>query len=274
MRKELRYIWVNGHFLTQKDISSTLSRNGIFEYIPIYNGKILHLQEHIDRLFSSAKYLILNISFTKEKIKDACLEIIKINQLKHGFIHISSFTNEQDINQCIITCANNNDRYLTQKTKTQPIKLEISTILKKPEDFLTHSAKANSLYLLNDIAKERAIANNYDDALILDYRYNILGSTSSNFFIVKNEALHTPSPEFCINGLTRQMIIKLAQESNISIAERRIHIDELKDADEAFLTDSQNLISPVSQIGNHQYNNNPLTQLICNKLELSLKELS
>ncbi len=70
------------------------------------------------------------------------------------------------------------------------------------------------------------------------------------------------------------MIIKLAQESNIYVAERRIHIDELKAADEAFLTDSQNLISPVSQIGNHQYNDNPLTQLICNKLELSLKELS
>ena len=104
--------------------------------------------------------------------------------------------------------------------------------------------------------------NQYDDALMLDYRGYISEATTSNFFMVRSGELHTPKTECCLNGITRQVVIELARKNNIHVAERDIETLEIKDSDEAFLTGTASEITAVHSINEHVYQTNPISKML------------
>ena len=113
---------------------------------------------------------------------------------------------------------------------------------------------------------------------MLDYRGQVAEATGANIFFVRDNVLHTPTPDCFLNGLTRQTTIKLAQARQIEVVERAIMPDELASFSECFITGSAAEITPVAEIGSHIYKPATIshalvddyTQLVNGKMELAL----
>ena len=114
------------------------------------------------------------------------------------------------------------------------------------------------------ISKNEATAQGYDDALMLDYRGYVAEATGANIFFFMNDGrLHTPIPECFLDGITRQTVIKIAQDMKLEVVERHIKPEEMQDARECFLTGTAAEIVPVVEIANI-YRFNP--GVICEKI--------
>ena len=101
------------------------------------------------------------------------------------------------------------------------------------------------------LSKHAAEKDGYQDALMLDWRGQVAEATGANIFFVRDGALHTPTPDCFLNGITRQTAIKLAKARQIEVVERAIMPDELSTFSECFITGSAAEITPVAEIGEH-----------------------
>ena len=272
------YLWLNGTFIhvNQANISPLTHGlhygTGAFEGIRVYNGKIFHLEKHIKRLFNSAKILLMDIPFIMEHVVEACLEIVELNYINDGYIRPLIFLGDQQMAigaenevNIMIACWSRSSIYHKTLVEKESLRLKISSLIRPPAESFPYEAKASGLYILNHLAKKRAIMQDYDDAIMLDYRGHVSEATTSNFFMVKDGELHTPTTECCLDGVTRQIVIKLAKENNIKVVEKHISMECLKQSDEAFLTGTVAEITPIASIAEHMYKNNPISQMLYSK---------
>jgi len=121
-----------------------------------------------------------------------------------------------------------------------------------PETAPCH-AKAAGLYMICTMSKHAAENEGYADALMLDYRGQVAEATGANIFFMRDGAIHTPTPDCFLNGITRQTAIKLAEARQIEVIERAIMPDELGTFSECFITGSAAEITPVAEIGQFNY---------------------
>ncbi len=103
------------------------------------------------------------------------------------------------------------------------------------------------------MSKHAAERDGYADAMMLDWRGYIAESTGANVFFVRDGALHTPTPDCFLNGITRQSVIRLAKSRGIEIVERHIHPDELPSFSECFIVGTAAEVTPVASIGEHRF---------------------
>lgn len=279
MNKNLeQYIWLNGEFISApKDKIDVLSHElyyglGAFEEVRFYNGKAFNLDKHLELLFKSCKALSLNAPFSFQEIKDACIEIIKINKIEDGYIKPLVFLGNKDVTigaenyiNILIGCWSSISPFSKSLCDKSPLKLCISSAVKTSFNLLPYQVKASGLNILNQIAEKQAITQGYDGSLILDYRGYISESTLGNFFIVKNKTIYTPIPEYCFEGITRKIVIEIAIENNIEVQEKYITLEDLADADEAFITSTVSEISAITSIGDYIFKNNPISEFIYSK---------
>lgn len=276
MKKDsLPYIWLNGEFLPMNEANINPLTHGLhygtgaFEGVRVYNGKIFQLEEHIKRLFSSAKILMMDIPFLFDQVIEACLEIVKHNNIIDGYLRPLIFLGDQQISigsenysNIMLACWPRPSPYCKTLLDKKPLRLKVSSLVRPSAESFPYQAKASGLYILNHIAKKRAIAQNYDDAIMLDYRGYISEATTSNFFMVKNGDIYTPTTECCLDGITRKTIIKIARENNIKVVEKHITIEDLNDSDEAFLTGTAAEMNPIASIAEYVYKENPISQML------------
>ena len=124
-------------------------------------------------------------------------------------------------------------------------------------------AKAAGLYMICTLAKHAAEAEGFDDCLMLDWRGRVAESTGANIFLVFDDGkLHTPTPDCFLDGITRRTVIDLARERGIEVVERVILPDELKDANEIFLTGTAVEVTPVSGIDDMTFQVGPITRAL------------
>jgi len=109
-------------------------------------------------------------------------------------------------------------------------------------------AKISGKYLASVIARREAENNGFDDALLLDSPGNVSEATSSNIFIIKSGVIKTPRRENTLNGITQNSVMRIAKDFGYSVAEEDIKVEDLLDADEAFLTNTAAGIVPISSI--------------------------
>ena len=114
------------------------------------------------------------------------------------------------------------------------------------------------------LSKHEAEKNGYTDALMLDYKGRVAESTGANIFFIIGEEIHTPVPDCFLNGITRQTVIDLAQQQGIKVIEREIYPDEIKNADEIFLTGSAVEVTPVGKINDQTFKVGDITSKILN----------
>jgi branched-chain amino acid aminotransferase len=235
--------------------SSVQGGDAVWEGLRIYNRRIFCLEEHLDRLYASAKALAFSHVPERAFVIDAIKQTLKANEMYDG-VHIrltltrgEKITSGMDprLNQsgsCLIVLAEwkppvyNND---------QGISLVTSNIRRNSPQTLDSHIHHNNL-LNNILAKIEANYAGADDALMLDLNGFVAETNACNIFMIKNGELHTPLPVACLPGITRGLVLSMAKAMGIPAVERHISLVEMYNADVVFTTGTMGELTPVRQI--------------------------
>jgi branched-chain amino acid aminotransferase len=258
--EKTKYIWFNGKFLRWGQAKIHILTHalhygsGVFEGIRCYrtqNGPaVFRLKEHIERLYNSAKFLEMKIPFSKKEFQKAILKLIKLNKIEECYIRPIVFygygkmglnPKGADIDCAVILWPWG--KYLKDK-----VKVKISKFIRLHPQSVISSAKVCGYYVNSIFATFDAEKDRFDESILLDYRGFVAEGPGENIFIVKNKKLLTPKLGSILPGITRDSIIKIAQDLKIKVIEKDISVKELKDCDEAFFTGTAAEITPICQI--------------------------
>ena len=256
-------IWLNGQLIDWKKANIHVLNHGlhyassVFEGERAYNGKVFKSKEHTERLFNAAKTMDMIIPYTLDDILHAKEELLRSNSLSDAYVRpivwrgsemmaVSAQTTK--INVSIASWAW--PSYFDPDQKMKGIKLDIAKWRRPDPATAPVHVKAAGLYMICTLSKHEAEAKGYSDALMLDWRGQVAEATGANiFFKMPDGKLHTPKADCFLDGITRKTVIFLASELGIKTIERVIMPEEMKEAEECFLTGTAAEVTPVSSIG-------------------------
>ena len=260
MEKEFQ-VYIDGDFYPKSKAKVSvfdhglLYGDGVFEGIRAYDGTVFKLKEHIDRLYSSAHMIMLQIPVKKEEMIQIVLGTLRKNNLRDSYIRLIVTRGVGDLGLNPKKCPKATVIVITDtislhngETKEQGATAMISWIKRDPVDATTHEIK--SLNYLNSImAKIEANSAGVDEAICLDKNGFVCEGVAENIFIVKNGRLSTPpSCTGALPGITAAEVMKLARKLDYDIKESNITPYELFNADEVFFTGTAAEIVPVREI--------------------------
>lgn len=229
--------------------------DGIFEGIRAYNGRVFKLREHIDRLFCSAKAILLEIPLSHAKIMRAVVEACRMNKIRDGYVRLLVTRGIGSLGLNPHRCKKPSVIIIADK-----IQLYSPALYQKGMEIITvpttrslHSALNPAIkslnYLNNILAKIEAINAGCEEAVMLNAEGYVAECTGDNLFIVKNGELKTPPLSAgALYGITRQVVMELAEEEGLSVSEPNLTRYDLFNADECFLTGTGAEIVPVVKI--------------------------
>ncbi|QUX97689.1 aminotransferase class IV [Marinomonas sp. CT5] len=261
-RNELIKIYVNGELLPKKEAvvsvydSGFMLGDGIWEGLRVYNGKIAFLDDHLDRLYASAKVLDFKIDLTREEMISALYDTLAANDMTHDAhlrLMVTRGRKKHPFQDPRLSIYGSTTVIIAEHSKPSAAVLENGMTL-----FTVHivrgqpnsqDPKLNSHSKLNCItALTHAQKAGADEALMLDPHGFVATCNSTNFFIVRNGEVWTSTPRYCMNGITRQKVIDLCVANGIPVYEKDFSLFEVYGADEAFVTGTFGGQTPVVKI--------------------------
>lgn len=217
--------------------------DGVFEGIRAYNGRVFLLDEHIDRLYDSAKAIALNIPMTKAEMSDAVVKTCKANDIADGYIRLVVTRGKGTLGLNPYLCEKAEIIIIAGKIQLYPQDLydnglrivTVGTIRNHPEAINPRIKSLN--YLNNVMAKIEAINAGCMECLMLNHKGEVAEASGDNVFVIKNGVISTP-PSSCgaLEGLTRNKVMELAREAGYEVREAVLARYDLYVADEVFLT--------------------------------------
>ncbi|HTR43453.1 MAG TPA: branched-chain-amino-acid transaminase [Pseudomonadales bacterium] len=256
-------IYIDGKFYSERDAKVSvfdhgfLYGDGVFEGIRAYHGRVFKLKEHIDRLFYSAKAILLDIPMSHEKISRAVIESCRANKIRDGYIRLVVTRGMGTLGLNPRSCKNPSLIIIADKIQVYPPELysrgmEIVTV---PTVRNLHSAVNPAIkslnYLNNILAKIEANNAGVEEAVMLNAEGFVAECTADNLFIVKNGEIFTPPLSAgALYGITRQTVIELARQNGMKVSEPNLTRYDLFCADECFLCGTGAEIMPVIKIDN------------------------
>ncbi len=254
-------IYIDGEFLPYADAKISvfdhglLYGDGVFEGIRCYNGYVFKLDEHLERLYDSAKSLMLQVPIPIETLKQDVLETLRQNQLREGYIRLIVTRGIGDLGLDPEKCPNPSVIIIADKISLYPQHyydngLEIVTVSVRRNYPEAINPRVKSLnYLNNILAKIEAKQSGAVEALMLNNNGYVVECSGDNIFLVKNEVIITPPPHIGIlEGVTRNSVITLAQEAGFQVDERVFTRHDIYIADECFLTGTAAEVIPVVKL--------------------------
>ncbi|MBL6763334.1 MAG: branched-chain-amino-acid transaminase [Verrucomicrobiae bacterium] len=229
--------------------------DGVFEGIRAYNGRVFRLKEHIDRLFCSAKALLLDIPMSHEALMKATVETCRRNKVTEGYIRLVVTRGVGTLGLNPFRCPKGSVIIIAGKIQLYPPALykkgmEIVTVAttRNLHNALNPAIKSLN-YLNNILAKIEALNAGMEEAIMLNADGYVAECTGDNIFIIKGDRLFTP-PLYAgaLYGITRGVAIDLAREKGFTVEETNLTRYDLYNADECFLTGTGAEVIPVVKI--------------------------
>ena len=242
-------IFMNDKLVDEKDAvvsvfdHGLLYGDGVFEGIRAYNGRVFLLDEHIDRLYDSAKAIALKIPMTKDEMSQAVLETCKANEMIDGYIRLVITRGKGTLGLNPYLCKKAEIIIIAAKIQLYPKELydnglkivTVGTVRNHPEAINPRIKSLN--YLNNVMAKIEAINAGCMECLMLNHKGEVAEASGDNVFVVKNGVISTPlSSCGALEGLTRNKVMKIAREEGYEVRESVLARYDLYVADEVFLT--------------------------------------
>ncbi|HKD21374.1 MAG TPA: branched-chain amino acid aminotransferase [Rhizomicrobium sp.] len=270
-------LWYDGKLVPWREAKTHVLTHGlhyassVFEGERLYSGRIYKLEEHTARLFESARLMGMKVPYTEEQINAACYEAAQAQGIEDGYVRPVVFRGSE-----MMAVAAQNTKihvaiavwqwpsYFDPATKLKGIRLTISDWKRPAPDTAPTKAKAAGLYMICTLSKHAAEAQGYADALMFDYRGLVAEATGANVFFVRDGALHTPTPDCFLDGITRQSVMALARARQIPVHERHIERKELETFSECFLTGTAAEVTPVSEIGPYKFKPGKISETLMN----------
>ena len=259
-------IWFDGEIIDWQEANVHLLTHtlhyglGVFEGVRAYNtprgSSIFRLDDHTDRLFKSAKTVSMKIPFSQIEINDAHKTVISLNNLNEAYIRPMCFYGSEGMGlradnlqvHCMVA-AWEWPSYMEPEAREKGIKVKLSSYTRQVRNPVS-SAKVNGNYVHSIVALNEALAEGFDEALMLDAEGNVAEGSGENIFIVKDDTLITPDLDASLDGITRRTILDLAKELNIKYEIKKIKSEDVFNADEAFFTGTAAEVVPINSLDN------------------------
>ncbi len=253
-------VLIDGSFYSEADAKISvfdhglLYGDGVFEGIRFYNDRVFRLDEHIDRLYDSAKAIHLEIKISREEMADQVVRTIAENKLHDGYVRLVVTRGAGGLGlnpylcetPSVIVIASTISLYPAEKYEKGLILATCAT--RRPtHDSLSPLVKSLN-YLSNVMAKVEAIASGAEEGVMLNTAGYVAECTGDNIFVVKNGKISTPTvPSGSLDGITRRAVIELAEEAGYELSEVQMSRYDLYTADELFLTGTAAEVVPVAE---------------------------
>ena len=271
-RNENVLIYVNGDLFPRNEAkisvfdSGYLVGDGVWEALRLHDGVLVHLKEHLDRLWQGAATIGMDIGMTRTELVEKIWLVLKANEM-HDNVHCRFMltrgikkTPSQDPRLTIsgpnlVIIAEH--KAASPKSKEKGVTLFTSTIRRGSPAYLDPRLNCHSK-LHEVMALVQAIEAGCDEALMLDINGFVSTCNATNFFMVTKGEVWTSTGQYCMNGITRGTIIKICKEKGIPVFEKNFSLFDLYGADEAFVTGTFGGLTPVTKvdgriIGDGQY---------------------
>jgi len=285
LNTDAKYIWLNGAFQPFNDtnihlLSHTLHYGlGAFEGVRAYEtetgGAIFRLRDHTERLFDAADKINITIPYSIEELEAVQKEAMIKNNLKEGYIRPIVFLGSESMGLRAKDLVSVNvavacwewPSYMDPEAKKKGISV-IKSPYQQYDNPLYSNNKIIGTYINSIMALHDALAKNADEAILLDKNGFISEGSGENLFIVKDSKLLTPKIDFCLNGITRQSVITMAQNLGVEVEEKDLLFDELVNADEAFFSGTAVEITPITTLDHSDIGHGlrgPVTEMLQSK---------
>jgi branched-chain amino acid aminotransferase len=266
------WIWFDGELLPWRDarihvLTHALHyASSVFEGQRAYNGVIFKLREHSERLRKSAHLLGFDLPWSVEKIEAACKEVLKANGFTDAYMRPVAWRGSESIGvgpgstkPHLAIAAWEWGKYYDPRISETGIRLDIAPWRRPAPYTAPTDAKASGLYMICTMSKQQAEQRGFNDALMLDWRGQVAEATGANVFFVADGALHTPTPDCFLDGITRRTVMDLARRRGIEVVERAIWPEEMESFQQAFLTGTAAEVTPIRSIGPYNFEVGDLT---------------
>ena len=266
---EMDTIWMNGELVPWHEAKVHVLTHalhygsGVFEGIRAYKTDkgvgVLRLTEHLKRLVRSAKLYYMPVPYTVERLYDATFELLASNKLESCYIRPLVFRGYGEMGLFplhapidVIIAAWPWGTYLGDEGIKHGVRAKTSSIQSLDHTSLARAAKASGQYLNSILAKVEVLNAGYDEAIMLTEHGHVAEGSGENIFCVRNGVLMTPPPsDGVLEGITREIVIQLAEAEGIPFDERSLSRSDLVIADEAFYTGTAAEIVPIREVDDH-----------------------
>ena len=287
MEKDL-LIYIDGEYYpkSQAKVSvydhGLLYGDGVFEGIRAYNSIVFKLKEHIDRLYRSARVIMLNIPLTKEEMINAVLETLRKNNLRDAYVRLVVTRGVGDLGLDPRKCPKPTVIIITDviklhsgEPKEKGIRAMIVWVKRDPVDATSHEVKSLN-YLNSILGKIEANIAGFDEAICLDKNGHISEGVAENLFIVQNgKVLTPPTSTGALVGITRDIVMKIAEKLGYKAIESTITPTDLFTAEEAFFTGTAAEIIPIVEVNKRMIGDGkpgPITRLLMQEFEKIVRD--
>lgn len=255
-------IWQSGKWTPWEEstthvITHSLHYGGaVFEGIRIYDTPkgpaIFRLEDHLKRLFYSAKTIALEIRYTQKELEAVAAELVKRNEIKDGYLRPLAYYGygKMGLNpvgappEIFLACW----PWTNYLSDVPAIKVKISKYMRLHPKSVVVDAKVSGYYANSILASLEVRAEGYHEALFLDFQGNVAEGPGENMFIVKNGTVITPPGDFILPGFTRDTILKLAKDLGLKTEEKNFKPEDIYSADEAFMTGTASEVAPIENV--------------------------
>lgn len=255
-------IYLNGEYVQKEDAKVSvfdhglLYGDGVFEGIRSYNGRVFRLDEHLQRLYDSAKVIRLTIPLSQKEMKEKILETLRRNELRDAYIRVVVTRGPGDLGLDPDKCCKEGfvfiitDKIVLYDDEYYKNGLSVITVPTRRNVPEALNPRIKSLNYLNNImAKIEAKNSNVIEAIMLNSDGYVVECTGDNIFIVKNGSVYTPPTYIgALEGITRDAVMELARNMGIKVEERIFNRYEVYVSDECFLTGTAAEIIPVVKV--------------------------
>jgi branched-chain amino acid aminotransferase len=260
-------IWFDGEMVPWREanvhvLTHTLHYGmGCFEGVRAYHADqgtaIFALEAHTRRLLDSCKILGMKMPYSADQINQAQIAAVRDNNLDSAYIRPMCFYGSEGMGlradnltvHCVVA-AWEWGTYLGKDALEKGIRIKTSSFTRHHVNIAMTKAKANGQYINSMMALSEAVADGYDEALLLDPEGYVAEGSGENIFVIRDGVIYTPEVTSALNGITRKTIFTLAQDIGLSVVEKRLTRDEVYVADEAFFTGTAAEVTPISELDN------------------------
>jgi len=259
------HIWFDGKLVDWRDAKIHVLTHSLHYGMAVFEGvrayktpqgtSVFRLTEHTRRFFNSAKIFQMALPFSFEQILEAQKEVVRANKLESCYLRPIAWIGSEKLG---VSARDNTihvsisawpwGAYLGEDGITKGIRVKTSSFTRHHVNISLVRAKASGYYINSILANQEVTANGYDEALLLDTEGYVSEGAGENVFIVRNNTLYTPDLASCLDGITRDSVLKMARDLGYSVVEKRITRDEMYCADEAFFTGTAAEITPIREL--------------------------